>query len=402
VILGGSIQISQPSFTANVDAIMNFDNTLSGTGCFLGAGCSSSSSSVNLDPGRFNLISLNTQDAHPISAFGLGLPIAKLDKTYTITTDADGNVCVSPCAKQVLQAPSLVRVTPYTLNNIVHGGIDAFSGETLSASGQQTVISADADLTGIAQKLLGASTDVLNPSISFGAGIFTAGTISGKLFDAQAGVNLGLSQSVSFTPSLYSTLNFDEPVDLWQPELDFCVTNHFGPKECFTVAAQWVNAGNSITIPLDGSGTLMRYDNTPGDLISQTYGIQDAVNNDFAFRTGLTIDPNLLVQAGCFDFELAFDLGGTGLQCAFNTDFATTSLVDIGVDFSNFNLGGFNTVTVTDRDLTPVESQPDVGSPTTTVPEPGTLSLLGAGALGLLARRRRKGAGSPLRNRLMR
>jgi hypothetical protein len=116
-----------------------------------------------------------------------------------------------------------------------------------------------------------------------------------------------------------------------------------------------------------------------GNLIRREYYLEDA---QLTNKTGATIDPGLKVEIGCIT---ALGLGG----CLYEEDFKTTGLININVFDETWGLGGFNSVAFLGNVSTNPGGTPGDG-PTTSVPEPGSLFLLGGGLLLLVALRTRR------------
>jgi hypothetical protein len=363
---GGVIAATGPSFKAGVNGVINLDNSVSAEGCFIGAGCSTSSSDLNIDPGKFSLVGLDTTQTKPFSAFGLGLPVFKYGKQYDYRKDGSicavgsSTDCVTTAGTPVSVTVGTPKLATFALDKPQDFSGGTLSGSTLSASHNETVTTVNADLTGILQSVLGSPVDILNPSINFGFA-----SLNGSLLDAQAGVNLGLTQNLGFTPDLDVTLTFDVPVY----EL---------------IGGHLVNQGNSVTFNL-AEGADLSFNGADGHLLNWTYSMSGG--NQFTSSFGLSIDPDFQISAACIDLELSLGLGGTGNQCAYSNTFNTTNLLDINVDSQDFALGGFDTASFS-------QDSPPGGN---TTPEPGTLSLVGLAIAGMVQveRKRRERARRP-------
>ena len=226
VIAGASITSTAPSFKAGVDGIINLDNEFSATGCIIGAGCSSTNATVNLDAGQFSLVGLDTTQAKPFSAFGLGIPQVKYDREIIVRAGAESSECSAskasagqsaliengvvpdPCATGPLAQPAIGVLK---VSKLADNTASNLSGTTLSLNSNQAVLRVTADLTGIAQYALGAPVDILNPELNL-----KVATVRGSIIDVQAGVSLGMSQKFDFTPTLMATLEFDRDVEQWR------------------------------------------------------------------------------------------------------------------------------------------------------------------------------------------
>jgi hypothetical protein len=364
---GASIKTVAPSFQAGVDGIINLNNSFSVIGCTIGLGCTSSDSSANVNPGQFSIVGLNSANTKPLSAFGVDVPMVGYGKQLAIA----GGVGV---------------VTPYKLNDVSGGSV---SGSTLSMSYNQTMLTVEADLTKIAQSVLGVGYDLLNSTLVDVKGA----SVTGTLLNAKAGVNLGITQSFSFDPDMQVTLVFDQPVsELQQVIVGYsaaseCVDVPYWGSICYPVTPTpiygqgWVNVGNSVTINLN-QGKDLEFTGAVGSLLSRTYSIVDAA--DFTSNTLLSIDPKGAVQAGCFTFKLPLGLGKYN-PCLYADDFRTTDLANVSVYSQTFALGGFDSASF---DFAPaarnsLNVSPPFAPNGGDVPEPETLLLTTVGLLAL-------------------
>lgn len=418
IISGAAISSTAPSFKAGVDGIINLDNSISATGCFIGVGCSTSGSSLNVDPGKFSIVAVDTTATKPFSAFGQDIPQVQFGKQILIRSGTESQECKAakaspglsaliengtvpdPCAAGPFAAPVVATIQVDKL--LDHTGGTLSSG-TLTARNQQSVLTVTADLTGILQKALGFPVDVLNPELNL-----KVATVSGSLIDVQAGIALGLKQTFAFTPDVLTRLTFDRDVLQYERRIvsynvseapDFgcslyqALGNAFSAPsyECnginrVTRAPVYglvaINVGHQITLDLF-AGADFSFVSGMGNLLGRDYFVKDASN--FRSQSNLTIDPTLPIKAGCFDLELAAGLGGTGLQCAFTETYKTTGLADIEVYQNSFSLIGFNIVSLASDD--PLS-----------VPEPSSILLMLLGLFGLdrVLRARRKAKADPV------
>ena len=324
-----SIDVNAVSVSAKVNGIINTTNALSGTGCFIGAGCSTSTSNVNVPTTVFAIAELDTTQPTPLKVLGLHVPVV-IGEDLPITVGAQ----------------TVGHVTITTPTNQVGGSVN---GNTLSLSSNQTLLQTTADFGGIAQLALGLPVDVLQPSLE----IVGVATIGGTLVNLQGGINFGLSQDLSFDSVVNVTLNFDRDI-FGRPA---------GSNDPFA------STGHSITFELASGGDIM-FMGAPGRLLSYTYSMDP--DSLLTNKMSLSIDPLFAIKAGCYELTvLAQSLAG---QCGFEQTYATTNLVDISVYETSFKVAGFNSVTLA-----------------AAVPEPETYALLlaGLGLVGFFARRGR-------------
>lgn len=313
------VKVAAPNFAAGVDGILNVDSSLALTGCIIFAGCTSSNTPFNIDPGRFGLIGFDTSKDTPLDAFGVPFKVkfgSDIDFRKSVAgvafCDVDGACFDASGFKVALGGPLLASARVDRPNDFASSGVNSLG--QIDASSNSTVFTMTADIPGIAQAVLGFPFDVLNPLLSIDLKVATL-SLSGSLVDASVGVNLGFGQRVSFDPTLLATLEFDTDV-----------------------IQNGINLGRFITVDVD-AGSDFEFAGAVGKLLSRTYSIADRA--DFTSESSLTIDPLIAFSAGCVDIELSFPRVGTGPQCAFSRSFATTGLLEVPVYSQQFSLGGF-------------------------------------------------------------
>ncbi|MDT7838675.1 PEP-CTERM sorting domain-containing protein [Aquabacterium sp. OR-4] len=292
-----SIKVSAASLKASVTGVIQTSNDLGATGCFAGAGCSSSSSSADIDQ-SFEIVTLNTASSRTVSALGLPLPIVSgVDLPINVGAQTVGHVVV-------------------TLPQDQSGG--TVSGSTLALDTHQSVIKATADFGGIAQAALGVPADVLQPSVSAGPG-----SIGGVVVNLQGGVDLGMSQSLSLDADFMVTLTFDQAVTM-------------------TYRGQTFAASKTVSFDLDEGADLV-FTGTVGRLLERTYSLSD--DTQLTNSTSLSIDPLFEIKAACYSLNV------TGVanveQCMLEKGYGTTDLLAFTVYEKSFELQGFNAVSLT-------------------------------------------------------
>lgn len=357
-----SLTVTAPQFKASVDGVLNMHNSFAASGCAVGAGCSSSSFSANIDPGRFAIVSVDTSKNAPISVFGQSSQLL-YGKSYDLRVT--GAECDGACKNA---------------GGVIYATIEADkptgwtgTGTALAAPNSQTALKLSADLTGIAQAAANIPLDALSPSYSFGG----VGKVSGTLVNAKATSGLSVDNSLNFTPHLMVTLTFSEDV-VWFEQIS--CSNNNTDAACAQISngrrvSEWFkphNLGKTSVVDTTQNKQL-GWAGAVGTLISRSYSMSNSVNN-LSIATSLGIDPVIPVKAGCFDIKLVSGLGETGVTCAYDHTFQTVGVQELKAYSSNIDIGGFNSATFT-----------------TAVPEPQSWAMFIAGLtlLPWLARRRR-------------
>lgn len=322
-----SLAVDAPSFNGSVNGIINTTNKLSGTGCFIGAGCDSAITDANIDK-TIAILAVDTTKAAPATALDglLTLPVVLgQDLPITVGAQTVGHVTISaPTDKS--------------------GG--SVYGNTLRLDTNETLLRTTADFGGIAQLALGVPIDVLQPSIDI-LGVVSVGA---TVLNLQGGVNFGLSQALSFEANVDVTLTFDQ--------------------DMFNGQGQMI--GKSITFDL-GSSTDIMFAIAP-TMLSYSY----AIGSDSLFTndTSISVDPLFAIKAGCVNLSVAGGVLADIEECAFDKEFSTTNLVQASVYNNSFEIEGFNTFS---RSVVLVPE-----------PNTYAMLLAGLAGLGFLARRRAK------------
>ena len=319
-----SMAVDAPSLNASVNGIIKTNNTLSGTGCFFAAGCSSSSTPANINQ-TFSIVAFDTTKEKPLTALNglLTLPVV-LGQDLPIKAGAQtvGHV--------TLNAPS-----------DRDGGTVA--GNRLKLDTNQTILRTTADFGGIAQAALGVPGDVLQPSLDIGIG-----EIGATLINLQGGINLGMSQLLSFDAKVKVGLSFDQLV----------------------YDGAGIELGKEVSFDL-GSGIDLMFKVRPTSL---KYSFSMGADSLFTNDTGISVDPLFAVKAGCFNLSVAGGVLADIEECAFDKEYATNDLLRASVYKKSFAVDGFNSASFE----------------VALVPEPQTWALLlaGLGFIGFMARRR--------------
>jgi hypothetical protein len=216
------------------------------------------------------------------------------------------------------------------------------NGQVVSLDTHQSVVKVSADLAQIAD-----NGDIPLPSADVNLGVASA---SADSLYMKGGVDLGMSQSLSFDANVMVTLSFDQMVTM-------------------RIGATTYAASKTVTFDLDDGADLV-FQGQAGRLVSRTFsmGVDSLLTN----RTSISVDPFLDIQGGCFSMRVPTVVNSS--DCVMSQNLRTTDLVSETVYDESFALKGFNTVTFT-----------------TAVPEPETWAMLLAGLslMGTVARRRR-------------
>lgn len=347
---GAAITATGATFSGGVAGVINLDNHISAANCFFGAGCNTSSSDANLNLGKFDIVGIDTANSHPFSAFGQNLPVGSYDTDINLRAGS---------SIRGEQGPIVGTLNVSQLSDLSGGTVNR---GVLSLSGGQRFASIQADLTGIAQKVLGAPADLLNVHRD----LLGLVNVDGTLLDARLGVNIGLSQSYAIDPHQQVTLQFDRLVTMTKL-IDRRICSGF---ICFSLPEIVQETGTSITLDV-GENADFNFNDGIGNLLSRSYSV---ASNAFTTNESVTLDPMSTIEAGCFDVEIT-RVGGTGRQCAYHDSFGFANQA-FGVASAHFSLAGFNTYAF---DFAPPGD----------VPEPATILLSSIGLASLAFARRR-------------
>jgi len=331
---GARIGVTPTSVQARLSAAIQTTNSMTITACVLAAGCTDTGIQPGFDT-RFDVVALDTA----------GDPLATaLGRTVPVNSSGTGSGIEFPILTVGNQ--ERVGVVVVTLPQTQDGG--TVDGNVLSLDTRQSVVKATADISGILRDQLfkEGTTDIPNqPTLALPNGT----RIQGDLSDMQGGLDLQMTQSLSFEASILVTLSFDQLV---------------------TMTADGITHAASRTVSFDlERGADLVFEGVAGRLVSRSFSI--GPGSLLSNRTSVSVDPLLALHGGCFSLELAGFAGST--QCALDQRYDTTDLLTATVYDESFALQGFNRV--------------DFAS---AVPEPQGWALLlaGLGLAGALARRR--------------
>ena len=352
---GTKITANSPSFKAGVDGLLNMDNVLSGTACVILAGCQSGVADLDVNAGRFGIVSIDTTQSNFLrvggDAYGadsLGVPGLALNKQYNIfaPTPENPDGVDDETTPKVLPSPKLGDLTVSGLQDF-QGGTVVDGGVSLDT--YQEILGLNVSLTGLAELSLG-SPGLLTNKIPIIPRLLS---VNYSLLDVGVGPRFGIQQFFDLDPHLSVGLQFDQPVT----RIDD--------------SGSTLYADGLVNVAL-GTDVSLRFDGEVGQLIKRTYFLDDPL---FSNLTKATIDPGMKIEVGCLEISLIFPR-----DCVFNEDYQTEGLLGIPVYDNDWVLGGFNTLSF----LTPLlpGDPPPNGEPSQQVPEPSSVLLL---ALGLLA-----------------
>jgi PEP-CTERM motif-containing protein len=362
--LDPEITANAPSFKAGVDGIINMENTFFGTACVIPLGCATDEQDVDILPGRFGILNIDTTQDNFLRVFGegegvnsLGVPGIAFNTQYLFfaPTPENPDGVDDEVTPKKTPSPRLGDITVGNLHNFTGG---AFDGTELALTTNQTLLSVNVSVTGVSELFLGSPGILSNKVELIKISPFPAISLEYTLLDIGVGPRFGMQQDFGLTPDAWVRLEFDQPVTRVSDGMQF----DDGIVE--------VELGEDIDLLFPGA---------TGNLIKRTFFMKEP---KFENATAATIDPGLKIEAGCLSGPII------GLDCLFREDFATTGLLAIPVYENEWNLGGFNEVSLLGLASTGVGADDPRNA---AIPEPATVVLLGIGMLLLGFARNRRG-----------
>lgn len=348
---GGSITANAPSFKAGVDGVLNMDNEFFGTACVLLIGCDTDSTNVDINAGRFGIVSIDTTESNFLRVLGsakgtdsIGVPGIAFNNQYEFfapTPENPDGVDDETTPKQI-PSPRLGDIEINNLQNFTGGTL--VEGKLALTTFQQ-LMSVNVSVTGLAELSLG-SPGILSNKVSIIPVLLSLGY---TLVDVGVGPRFGMEQEFALTAAGNVRLEFDKPV---------------------TRAGDGTRYSDGIVDVALGSDIDLLFDGEVGQLLSRTFSLTP----NFSNVTKATVDPGIKIEVGCLSLTGVFD------ECLFKEDYKTEGLLGIPVYRNNWTLAGFSDVQI----LGTIGTGTGAGNGGT-VPEPSSLALLAA-ALLLLGR----------------
>lgn len=392
---GASFAASGLAIAVDVSATLNMRNSLSATGCAIGAGCSTSSMSLNVIAGTFGVVGIDTARDEFLSVAKTPIPGVEFDRDYEVRRAADKSVSpVVVCAKgatlcssdrEGLLRPAGPNLVTFNASALDDHATTRFGDDTLRLSSKERVLTTQLDITGVGQLLGGLPVDVLNPNVTLGG----VAAFSGSLVQAQVGIEQSFVQKLELTARPSVALTFDEDVFVYHltaggVTLPAIATNggarepDWGlPPGTYGVGQSWVNVGRTVTLDLERDIYVRFADGTPGRLLERRYFIGD--DADFTTEFLLDIDPILSTRGGCGKITLLFGLGATGQECTFDEQ-VTIDGASVRVYRKSFDLGGFGDQTIVSDPVSVGDGDPEPDPDPT--PDPDPLPCLSCGLGG--------------------
>ncbi|HVT73386.1 MAG TPA: autotransporter-associated beta strand repeat-containing protein [Lacunisphaera sp.] len=234
-----------------------------------------------------NLISYNVNGNHTLTVLGLSKDLGN-GFTKQLNSKDVAYVPDSPIF------PTQVEFGSVTINPI-NNSLNASSGSSLTKTvSQTTLVGAGVDILGLASLAMGLPINPFEPKITIPG---TPITLDATLLDVNAGINLGLKQSLTLLPHTYVGLTSNYPVSY-----------------------AWTDAGGAHTatnvtnfqylLPDDGSASTLQITSRP-------------TQSDWQLYSSIFIDPQLLNQlyltiSGNINFQaLAASIGAYGASAGF-------------------------------------------------------------------------------------
>jgi hypothetical protein len=250
----------------------------------------------------------------------------------------------------------LGTITAYLPQPNVSGGLDT-SGTKLTGTAADNLLDFSADVDNLISVATTGVGGLFGGNIDMGAGF----SVGYDLVNVEMGPQIDLRQTFDLTPTLYADLQFSQPVN---------VTGYGS-----VTSLQGLDWNNLPTMAFSGGATTV----TP------------------TFYLGANIGGLFTKNAASLLNQLMLDIGGNikidMLDATFSTPFGDMSLGLGNLLNESFNL--FTTPPIFDKEFAMAGFNSVVGNSfeiDASVPEPGTLVLLGGGLLALAVRRRRKKA----------
>ncbi len=336
----GAITTQSPEISANMNLIDQFSGSITGTGCFIGAGCATSSSNLPVANVDQKLLELTPNELEVLpGVIPNGADDGSLAHVSLLNQDIPINYGESQIGDLTTHVPDIATT----------GGLN---GNSISSNGKDEVLGLSANLADLSG-LFGFPTNG-EVSVEEDGFLLKAGL---SLFDLNIGPTLDLGQNFDLTPTLMTNLAFSRPVQ---------IAGDASPQSSWSGA--WANLPS---LALFGTTTF-----TP------TFWLEAPMTNQMSLDLGLDGTWDLLkfefdLQAGALP-PLDISESLSGLLGLSSTLFSTPTL-NFPIFSNKFYLGGFNMINAAPFTIYTGSS--------IAVPEPPIvpLFLLGLGALAGLA-----------------
>lgn len=365
----GTLETQSPMIEAYVSAVMQLSGSIDATACALTFGCANSGSValptidmnqriLSIDPNSLKVLDGIGPDGAPLAEVPILNQSLTLEGGATIAPPVVGfslSVAGVNLVSSLPPTPSLaVDLAEATVSvpNIATQGTG--SGDNVSSSGRDDLLSLQVDVDGAASLFAGLPPVGLNFDLINGGGFALGASLD--LIDVDAGPVLGITQDFEFTPTLMVNLAFSNPIQ---------IAGLSGLQDSWT--------GLWSELPLLAL--------TETTTFTPTFWLDALLRNDTGLDLGLvgTLD---LLKLGATASVAGIDILNfnsislNNLLGIGNTLFETDT-IGFSVFDNMFELGGFNMFTGPAFTLMVAQ-----------VPAPGTLGLLLAGFLVLHLRRR--------------
>jgi hypothetical protein len=366
-LTGGSLSSQFPTASATLSAVLQVSANFAATGCLTGT-CGTASLSTGTLGGTQPIVALNPDGQGGIQYFGGtgflsdALNAAAALGEVKLPTGFPASLTIPPTAG----TGSLGSITAFLPQPNASGGLNA-AGTGLTATGSSPLLGVSLDVGNLLSEATTGTTGYFDGSVDMGHGF----GVDYNLVNVQMGPQINLTQTFDLTPTLLADLQFSQPVDVSGYGM---VTSVNG--------VDW----NNLPSMVFGSGITT---------ITPTFYLGATVGGNFTQDAAALLDQLML--------QLQGNLSVNVLNATFNTPFGSLPL-GLGTVFDNsFNL--LTSPPIFSNEFAMAGFSPEIGQSfnvdaLTSVPEPGALSLAGAGllTLGLMRlladRRRRRTGGS--------
>ncbi len=200
----GSITAGGPALVAQVSGLANVQNNISLEGCFVLAGCKTTSPTPGFNSGKASLVGVDTTSAKPLSVGGIAFSVPGVNEPYTIKTGPS----IIPVA--VNPTPGIGQVTIFTPKTTT-GGVASPTGtgsEKLTLSTTQDQFKLTMSLPGTLEALGKLPVDVLKNNV----GIPGVANFGYTLFDDELGVVMQAAQTLKLDVTPMVEFKFNGPV----------------------------------------------------------------------------------------------------------------------------------------------------------------------------------------------